>query len=195
MSYILYYSNFCNHSKDLIQNISRKGIKTDDIHFICIDSRRVENGKMYIMFPNGQKIIMPENIRRVPSLMIINEGFRVIDDSEEIKRIIWMREKHEIQNATNNNMEPIAYGFGGGSSVTSDMYSFVDQDYKEMEAKGNGGMRQLHNYAILGDDELKIYTPQDEVDYKNNPKLGQEITIDNLKQQRELEYNNLVPKR
>ena len=38
MSSILYYSNFCEHSKKLLQTISKSDI-SKDIHFICIDKR------------------------------------------------------------------------------------------------------------------------------------------------------------
>ena len=35
---ILYYSNYCDNSKKLLQILSQSRIK-DDIHFICIDKR------------------------------------------------------------------------------------------------------------------------------------------------------------
>jgi hypothetical protein len=47
-------------------------------------------------------------------------------------------------------MEPTAFSFGGGfSNIVSDQYSFLDQAPEELEAKGNGGMRQMHNYVDL----------------------------------------------
>ena len=68
MSSILYYSNYCEHSKSLLQSITKKTL-TKDIHFICIDKRMKDtNNKIYIILENGQKIIMPENINRVPAL-------------------------------------------------------------------------------------------------------------------------------
>ena len=38
MSTILYYSNYCEHSRKLLQSLSKTDIKKD-IHFICIDKR------------------------------------------------------------------------------------------------------------------------------------------------------------
>ena len=38
MSSILYYSNYCNNCKELLQKLAHSSIK-DDIHFICIDKR------------------------------------------------------------------------------------------------------------------------------------------------------------
>jgi hypothetical protein len=56
MSSILYYSNFCEHSKKLLQTISKGGAQKE-IHFICIDKREKDaNNKMYIILENGQKM-------------------------------------------------------------------------------------------------------------------------------------------
>lgn len=196
MSYILYYSNYCNYSKTVLQNISKNVSSSDDVHFICIDNRIVENGKTYIIFQNGQKIILPENIQKVPSLLLINDGFRVIDDSNQIVDFFKPKQQERMQQATMNNMEPVAFGFGGGcgSSIVSDNFSFLDQDSKQMEARGDGGMRQMHSYMSLNDN-TSIYTPEDEVDYKNGPKMSENMTIDQLKQQRENEYNSIAPRR
>ena len=44
----------------------------------------------------------------------------------------------------------MAFSFGGGfSDIVSDQYSFLDQGPEDLEAKGNGGMRQMHNYVDL----------------------------------------------
>ncbi len=59
MSCILYYSNFCQHSKKLLQHVSKQTLNKD-IHFICIDKRETINDKIFIILPDGEKIIMPE---------------------------------------------------------------------------------------------------------------------------------------
>lgn len=196
MSYILYYSNYCNYSKRVLNNVSKNPSVTKEVHFICIDKRIQEKGKTFIILENGQKIIMPENIQKVPSLLLINDGFRVLDNAEHIIQFFQPRKQQEMREATMNNMEPVAFGFeGGGSCVVSDSYSFLDQDSKQMEAKnGNGGLRQMHNYVGLNDNS-SIYTPEDEVDYNNGPKMGENMTIDQLKQQRENDFNLMAPKR
>ena len=74
MSSILYYSNFCEHSKKLLQTIGKTNIQ-QEIHFISIDKRiKDANNKIYIILENGQKIIMPENVNRVPALLLLNQG-------------------------------------------------------------------------------------------------------------------------
>jgi len=61
------------------------------------------------------------------------------------------RQEVEVRQATQNNMEPLAFSLGGGGfgDVVSDHYSFLDQDASELSAEGNGGMRQMHNYVDL----------------------------------------------
>ena len=51
MSSNIYYSNFCDHSKKLLQNITKTSM-IDEINFICIDKRIKENGKIYIILEN-----------------------------------------------------------------------------------------------------------------------------------------------
>ena len=78
MSSILYYSNFCEHSKKLLQALSKTQV-SKDIHFICIDKRiKDEKGKVHIVLENGQKIIMPENVSKVPALLLLNANYNVL---------------------------------------------------------------------------------------------------------------------
>ena len=50
MSSILYYSNYCEHSKKLLQTISKIDVGKE-IHFICIDKRTKDaNNKIFIDF-------------------------------------------------------------------------------------------------------------------------------------------------
>jgi hypothetical protein len=94
--------------------------------------------------------------------------------------------------ATQNNMEPMAFSFGGGlNDIVSDSYSFLDQGSDELEAKGNGGMRQMHNYVDLNYSD-KITTPGDDHDYKSSNKISGELTIEQLQQHREAELQKIT---
>ena len=53
MACILYYSNFCEHSKIILQKLS-KSLVSKDLHFICIDNRVIEGGKTYIILNGDQ---------------------------------------------------------------------------------------------------------------------------------------------
>jgi hypothetical protein len=149
MSCILYYSKYCEVSKKYLQLLS-KSTAQKDIHFICIDKRVKEsNNKTYIVLDNGQKIILPENVTRVPALLLLTKGYQVLY-GEQILEYLKPKQEAEVRQATQNNMEPMAFSFGGGfSDIVSDQYSFLDQAPEDLEAKGNGGMRQMHNYVDL----------------------------------------------
>jgi len=152
MSSIFYYSKYCETSKKYLQLLSKSNVQKD-IHFICIDKRVKEaNNKTFIILDNGQKIVLPENVTKVPALLLLNQGYAVLY-GEQILQHLKPRQEVEVKQATQNNMEPIEFSFssGGGSfgSVVSDQYSFLDQEPEDLEAKGNGGMRQMHNYVDL----------------------------------------------
>ena len=71
MSCILYYSKYCEISKKYLQLLSKSDVQKD-IHFICIDKRVKEaNNKTYIVLDNGQKIVLPENVTKVPALLLL----------------------------------------------------------------------------------------------------------------------------
>jgi hypothetical protein len=191
MSSILYYSKFCDHSNKLLQTLSKTNIKSD-IHFICIDKRiKDSNGKMFIVLENGQKIIMPENVNRVPALLLLNQGYQVLY-GESILTHLKPKQEVAVRQATQNNMEPMAFSFGGGfGDIVSDSYSFLDQGADELEAKGNGGMRQMHNYVDLNYSD-NITTPSDDHDYKGSNKISGDLTVEQLQQQRESELQKIT---
>ena len=66
----------------------------------------------------------------------------------------------------------------------SDCYSFLDQSSDELSAKGDGGLRQLHNYVTINEN-VNIATPPD--DYEPD-KIGN-ISLEKLQEQR----NNEIP--
>jgi len=147
MSSILYYSKYCEVSKKYLQLLSKSNVQKD-VHFICIDKRvKDSNNKTYIILENGQKIILPENVTRVPALLLLNQSYNVLY-GDQILQHLKPRQEVEVRQATQNNMEPMAFSLGCGD-IVSDQYSFLDQAPEDLEAKGNGGMRQMHNYVDL----------------------------------------------
>lgn len=163
MSCILYYSKYCEVSKKYLQLLSKSNIQSD-IHFICIDKRvKDSNNKTYIILDDGQKIILPENITKVPALLLLNQGYQVLY-GDQIVEHLKPKQQQEVKQATQNNMEPMAFALGGGGSfgdIVSDQYSFLDQDPDELKADGNGGMRQMHNYVDLNTAfNGQVYNPE-----------------------------------
>jgi len=184
MSSILYYSNFCEHSKKLLQSISKTQLGKD-IHFMCIDKRVVEAGKTYIVLENGQKILLPENVAKVPALLLLNNHQLLYGDN--IYNYFKSKQEVVTKQVTQNNMEPMAFSLGGGfSGVTSDQYSFLDMEPESMTAKGDGGLRQMHNYAHLNHVD-SINTPA-----KDEGKPSHTMTIEQLQQQRDKDFNSIT---
>ena len=197
MSCILYYSNFCEPSKKLLQMVT-KTQNTNDIHFICIDKRvKDTNGKVFIVLQNGQKIVMPENVTRVPALLLLNQNYKVIY-GDDIYRHLKPQVQQQVKVATKNNMEPVTYqdgfgsfgGFGGG--VVSDNYSFLDQSDTELSVKGEGGLRQIHNYVTLNESmNVSMSLPSDDVEYKTDKLKEGETSVESLQRRREEELSNI----
>jgi len=193
MSSILYYSNFCEPSKKLIQTVSKTHL-AKDIHFICIDKRvKDPSGKVFIILQNNQKIIMPDNVTKVPALLLLNQNYNVIY-GDEIYKYFKPQQEVQIKQATQNNMEPMAAdafggfgGFGGsGGNISSDFYSFLDQSDTELSVKGDGGMRQMHNYVSLNDSmNMTMQLPQDDHDYKSGKIKDGELSLESLQKKRE----------
>ena len=192
MSTILYYSNFCNHSRNILQILS-KNDNRNDIHFICIDKRTKEGEKTFILLENNQKIILPNTVTRVPALLLLNQGYSVIF-GEDILAHFKPKEQLQIKQATQNNMEPMAFTFANSGSIVSDQYSFLDMDADALTTQGNGGMRQMHNYVDLNmQNAMDQHYPQEEFDKKAH-KISENVTIEQLQQQRENEFKRISSK-
>jgi hypothetical protein len=191
MGSILYYSNFCEHSKKLLQYVHKTG-STKDIHFVCIDKRVKEDGKVYIVLEKGQKILMPQNVKSVPALLLMSQNYRVIY-GDEIYKHLKPEIQQQVKQATQNNMVPMAFqdsfsafdGFSSmGGGIASDNYSFLDQSDTDLSVKGNGGMRQMHSYVSLYDNPV-LSLPQE--NYNSGKIKEGEMSLDALQRRRDEE--------
>lgn len=163
MSCVLYYSNYCNNSMSLLQRMSKSKIK-ENIHFCCIDNRiKKTDGNIYIILQDKQELILPPNVTKVPSLLLLNRGNQILIGNESILNYLKPQEDIITNKSTNLNGEPLCFSFGGNGSylgVISDQYSFLDQNADDLSSKGNGGLRQLYHYTTL-DHIDNIETPPD----------------------------------
>ena len=109
MSCILYYSNYCDNCKTILQNIAKWNDIKNDMHFINIDKRvKKNNGATYVVLENGQEILLPPTVNKVPALLLLNKSHHVLFGNDILKHI----EPKQIMQAsvaTNNNGEPLAY--------------------------------------------------------------------------------------
>ena len=182
MSSILYYSNFCDKSKKILQTLAKSNIK-EELHYLCIDKRvKGTTGSWYIVLENGENIIMPPQVNRVPALLLMKQGHQVLY-GDQILAHLQPRDTAINMVATNNNGEPSPFSLNhdciGGYGVASDTFSFWDQTSDDLSAKGNGGMRQLYNYATI-DNDIRIDAPKE--DYTPD-KIGN-VSLENLQQKR-----------
>ena len=184
----LYYSTFCKHCQGMIQSVSTTALK-DHFHYINIDNRYVTNNGVFIQIKDKYTIPLPSCIKRVPSLLFLKENNVMVGD--DIKDYIFEKMREMNQMSIGVNGEPSAFAFDGHACqfVRSDLYSFLDQDSKEMSAKGPGGLRQLYNYARY--DLLdKIDTPADEGN-EHSGKL-KSMDLESFQKQRDAELRTDV---
>ena len=183
MSSIIYYSNHCDKSKAVLTALSKSRVQ-DDIHFLCIDKRvKTSSGAVHVITETGEKVLLPPQVNRVPALLLLNKGHMVLY-GEQILQHFQPKNVALNNEATGFNGEPNAFALGresmgSGFGVASDNYSFLDQSADELSAKGNGGMRQLYNYATI-DTVDKIETPPDNY---SPDKVGS-VSLEKLQQQR-----------
>jgi hypothetical protein len=193
MSLVLYYSNYCQHSKQIIQELSRSKIK-NDIHFICIDRRFKRNNDTFILLENGIELLLPNIIRKVPSMLLLTRGNRVLEGKQQIFNHVREKIQEMEFKATSGNGEPLAYSFNGPinslNNVISDNFSFLDQSSDEMSAKGSGGIRQIYNYSLIDGNSQSIDTPPE--NYTSN-KVG-DVSLDDLKAMRERDVPSQQPR-
>ena len=159
MSSVLYYSKYCEICKKLLYQLGKTKAQSA-IHFLSIDKRITRSGKTYIVLTNGKEIYMPPNIVSVPTLLLLNKGNKLLV-GQDVTNFFQPQIYQEKVKATSNNMEPLAFsGYEMGTSM-SDTYSYLDQSSEDMNAKGKGGLRQMHSFVKLNHDD-RIDTPEED---------------------------------
>ena len=187
---ILYYSNYCKHCQKLLQYLSKTNM-TSKINFICIDSRKKDpmNGQTLITLENGKKVALPPNISSVPSLLLINQNYKVLLGDDIFNHYAPTVQTESVY-ATRGNGEPQAFQLKpsglSNANVISEQFTFYNMTPEELSAKGRGGQRQMYNYTSVSQSNQFIQTPPDT--YRPD-KLGSGVTIDKLQQQRNAEVN------
>ena len=184
---ILYYSNYCSSCRTILPTISQSEAKKD-IHFLCIDDRVTKpDNSTYIILSNQKEIILPPVIKGVPSLMLLNRGSQVLYGKDIIEFLQPSKNSNIVDKRQLINSEPEAFCLEeiNNWGVSSDNFSFLDQSTESLSAKGNGGLRQLRNNALLEHTD-QIETPPD--NYTPN-KVG-DVSIEKM----QLERDKAVPR-
>jgi hypothetical protein len=91
---LLFYSNYCLHSSNLLNSISKTSLN-NKILYICIDDKKIK---------------IPSFITRVPSIFLVNEKNVLVEDEIDMwldKKLFVEKQKQRMNQATpqmNNNM-------------------------------------------------------------------------------------------
>jgi hypothetical protein len=180
---ILYYSNYCKHSQNIIQFLTKSDL-IKELNAFCIDKRfrDPKTNQIMIQLENGKAVLLPPNIQSVPALLCVSQNYKLILGDDIIK-YFEPAMKEKLSSASFG--EPAAFALGqmsgsGGSNIVSEQYTDFNMSPEELSAKGIGGRRQMHNYVMASDDNSFIQTPPD--DYRAD-KIG-DVSLDTLQQQR-----------
>ena len=82
---IFYYSNYCQHSKAVIEYLAKNGI-IKNLNCICIDNRffNQKTNQTVIQLETGKQVILPPNIHSVPCLLLSTKKYEVIIGKDQI---------------------------------------------------------------------------------------------------------------
>tara|TARA_B100000282_G_C31698693_1_gene475124 strand:+ start:357 stop:929 length:573 start_codon:yes stop_codon:yes gene_type:complete len=186
MSSVLYYSKYCENCKKLLYELGKTNTQKN-VHFLSIDKRINRGKKTYIVLDNGNEIFLPPNITSVPTLLLLNKGNKLLVGND-VMNYFKPQIYQEKVIATKNNMEPLAFSMLEMGTCMSDTYSYLDQTPEEMNAKGEGGLRQMHSFVKLNHND-SIETPPD--DYEPD-KVG-EVDMGKLQAERAAEIAQPTP--
>ena len=115
---ILYYSNYCPHSKRILQKLAKEKDINDRLDFICIDRRTpATDGPVFILLENGRRVPLPPNIHSVPAMLLVKDQFRVIMGDEILGYLAPPTNEYGGLNgaAGGGGGEPVSYDSGGSS--------------------------------------------------------------------------------
>merc|ERR1712166_1066398 len=97
------------------------------------------------MGSDGKELLMPNEIKEVPALLLLNRGNRIIY-GDEILKLFNPILKNTKENKINGG-EPLAFSNYEMGATLSDNYSYLDQNSDDLSTKGEGGLRQMHSFA------------------------------------------------
>ena len=183
---ILYYSNYCKHSKKILEFLVKGGI-VESLSCICIDKRTRDpkTNQIVVSLENGKQALLPPNVKSVPALLLVNANYKLVLGNDIVKHFE-PRIKEKLSSANFGNGEPLGYAINaasgsGGSNIVSEQFTYYNMTPEELSAKGAGGRRQLYNYVPVDTDSNFIQTPPDT--YRPD-KIATGVTIESLQEQR-----------
>lgn len=175
---ILYYSNFCIHSRKVIDYVSKNEL-INKLNCICVDNRIVDSksGQLHIQKENGKYVLLPPNVHSVPALLVAKQNYVAIFGKDAIFDYLDPIVSKTISNAVAKNGEPVGTSLGMGSvGVSSEKFTFFNGRSNDMMDANS--VSNYHNGN-------SIHTPPD--NYKTDrihPDAGLQM-MDILQKQRD----------
>lgn len=191
---IVYYSNYCKHSKKILQYLAKENL-TNQFNCICIDkrSRDQQTGQIRVHLESGQTIMMPPNVHSVPALLMVKQNFKVVL-GDDILPLLHPLIKKQRDAATRHQGEPTGFSIGSYSgastNIMSEKFTPYDLTPDELSAKGRGVKRTLHNYVSADSESMLIQTPPD--NYRPD-KVGGDVSLDTLEERRNEDVTKYFP--
>ena len=112
---ILFYSNYCNHSKKLLEEITKSKMK-DSLLFICIDDKNIQ---------------LPNFIRVVPTIYLVKNK-SILTDSKISEWIDLNNKNGDEDISAFNNIKGMSSNFSflndGDENLFSNKYTFLNSD-------------------------------------------------------------------
>lgn len=157
---ILFYSEYCNHSKELIQSLYKTELY-DKIIKVNIDENKYN---------------LPPSIKMVPALLISNNNKPFVGNEV----FSWCNDQLAILNKKNNEKKEIKAYFASEMAGYSDSYSYLQNDNTPMD----------HNFSFIGKNNDNINTPTSNdiiSDNSKNKKSAISNDYERLIEQRKIE--------
>lgn len=142
---LLFYSNYCEHCKNLIGLLVKKNLR-DNFILVCVDKKELK---------------IPPFIDRVPSILTVKKELYTDDGIYK-----YVDAKMKSMQQKTEDIAPFALG----SAINSSQYTFITADGEGYDTSidPKGDMMQSHNFVLLSSDQ-RIIAPLDrESESKSN---------------------------
>jgi hypothetical protein len=127
---------------------------TQDIHFVCIDKRKkLVDGTVKAVLEGNKEFIIPPNVSSVPSLLLLNRGYRILVGGPEImdhlRPIVATNHKYSTPS------DPNTWRLGERSSVGVVAAPPTDRMGRDGGRDGGrGGIRDITNESALPQQQI-----------------------------------------
>tara|TARA_B100000767_G_scaffold64316_1_gene60528 strand:+ start:2473 stop:3084 length:612 start_codon:yes stop_codon:yes gene_type:complete len=175
---IIFYSNYCLHSNNLLNKISKTSLH-NSILYICIDDKKIKIPKIVTRVPTlylvkNKKVLIENQIDEwieQLTLSIKNKNKQLELQKPPSSQIKNMEEINSIPNSEKNNnikIEEDLMAYHG-----NEMGSSLSTNYSFLESTNNNSLN--HNFTFINDNNnSNINTPKD---FNNNNEAKSEVDL------------------